>query len=353
MRAYVLHDINDICLEEVNKPVPGDEEVLVRVKAAGICGSDIPRIYKTGAHVHPIIPGHEFSGVIEEVGNEKNSNLIGQRVGVFPLIPCMECPECKSKKYEMCRHYNYLGSRCDGAFAEYVKVPLWNLIELPDSVSFETAGMLEPLSVAAHAVRGLTEGDVDKSEPILVWGLGTIGLMTVSVLEAEGFKNIICVGSKEYQRNIVKKYTQIHESFVLDAYDCRIEELISERTSGRGPSYAFECVGKNESLEKTVASVAPSGKVMLVGNPYSDMTLSRNIYWKILRNQLTIKGTWNSSFTKEKDDDWTYVLKRLSENTLRTDYLITHKFSIENLNCGFELMRDKSDEYVKCMMVKN
>ena len=138
MKAQVLHGIGDIRYEETDKPRIEKDWVLVKVKAAGVCGSDIPRIYKTGAHVHPIATGHEFSGEVIETADD-NFSWRGKRVGIFPLIPCGECINCKKKMYEMCSNYNYLGSRCNGGFAEYAAVPEWNLIELPDNVSYKQA----------------------------------------------------------------------------------------------------------------------------------------------------------------------------------------------------------------------
>ena len=349
MKAYVLHGINDIRYEDTNMPVPGANEVLVKVCAAGICGSDIPRIYKNGAHVHPIIPGHEFAGVVEAAGDEKNASLVGKRMGIFPLIPCMNCEPCKDKKYEMCRKYNYLGSRCDGAFAEYVKAPVWNLIELPDSVPFEEAAMLEPLSVAAHSMRAMIDDSTDRNTVVLVWGMGTIGMMLVMLLKAEGFKNVLCVASKSYQAETLREKVGIDKENIFEGTDKgKVIEWVTGKF-GTGAQIAFECVGKSETYEAVIECAAPSGKVMLVGNPASDMSLSREVYWKILRNQLTVKGTWNSSFTKEENDDWHYVLDKLSKHDIPAEILITHKFNLENLQKGFELMRDKSENYIKCM----
>ena len=144
MKAQVLFDINNLQLQEIVIPTLKPSEVLVKVHATGICGSDIPRIYETGAHRHPLICGHEFSGEVVEVAEDVNNNWVGKKVGIFPLIPCNNCASCKNKKYEMCKNYNYLGSRCDGGFAEYVAVPEWNLIELPERVTYEQAAMLEP-----------------------------------------------------------------------------------------------------------------------------------------------------------------------------------------------------------------
>nr|MCR4787653.1 alcohol dehydrogenase catalytic domain-containing protein [Lachnospiraceae bacterium] len=183
MNAYVLHDIGKFDMEDVPVPVPAEGEVLVKVKASGICGSDIPRIFVNGTYSYPLIPGHEFSG--EVVGTfegddpEEAEKLIGKRVGVFPLIPCMECPQCKERRFEMCKSYSYLGSRRDGGFAEFVTVPKKNLIMLPDNVSYEAAAMLEPMAVAVHAIRRIKP---KKDETVAVCGLGTIGMLVVMFL---------------------------------------------------------------------------------------------------------------------------------------------------------------------------
>ena len=136
MRAYELHGVNDLRREDIEKPEIPSGWVLVQVKASGICSSDIPRIFTNGTYHFPTIPGHEFSGVVAAYGEGVPEERVGKRVGIFPLIPCRTCPQCRQKKYEMCEHYDYLGSRRDGGFAEYVAVPDWNLLELPENVSF-------------------------------------------------------------------------------------------------------------------------------------------------------------------------------------------------------------------------
>ena len=174
MRAWKLYNIGDIRCEETERPVPGRGEALVRVRAAGICGSDIPRIYRDGAHRMPLVPGHEFSGEVAETGGGTAGGWEGKRVAVFPLIPCRSCPACRMGGYEMCRRYSYLGSRQDGGFAEYTAVPQENLIPIPDSVTFEDAAMLEPMAVAVHAMRRI---GVSADDHIAICGVGTIGLL--------------------------------------------------------------------------------------------------------------------------------------------------------------------------------
>ena len=123
MKAYVLLNIGDIKLKDVADPVPVEKEVLVKIKACGICGSDIPRIFQDGTHKMPLIPGHEFSGEVAALGKGADRHFLHRRVGIFPLVPCRECAACRLEKYELCRNYSYLGSRRNGGFAEYAAVP--------------------------------------------------------------------------------------------------------------------------------------------------------------------------------------------------------------------------------------
>lgn len=345
MKAWVLHNINDLRLEEVDNPDLQDDEVLVAVRAAGICGSDVPRVFYTGTYSYPLIPGHEFSGTAVDIGKNVDSKWKDQRVGVFPLIPCYSCKPCRNGQYEMCRSYSYLGSRRDGGFAEYVAVPEKNLIALPDNVGYEEAAMLEPMAVAVHAMRKIAPLE---SECIVICGLGTIGLFLLMFLIESGGKNILAVGNKEFQRQMAVKLGLPEECY-CDSRSQNVAGWLLEQTEGAGADVFFECVGKNETLMQAIGLTGAGGRVMLVGNPASDMTMSKEVYWKILRNQLTVMGTWNSSFTHNREDDWHYVLDRLQDNRIAPAELITHRFSLENLYQGFEIMRDKSEEYGKVM----
>ena len=441
MKAWVLHNINDLRYESVDKPQLSDQEVLVAVKAAGICGSDIPRIYQTGAHRQPLILGHEFSGVVEKIGAGVEPFWEGKRVGIFPLIPCGSCLPCSRQQYEMCRSYSYLGSRRDGGFAQYAVVPKENLISLPDGVTYEEAAMLEPMAVAVHAMRRIMYHNLSAAEvvrrdgrsrpqeaaavsaaqaayrsvqdnvqetaayggvqsnaqemaacggrqssaqetaacggvqdnvqkTIVVCGLGTIGLLLVMfLLEAQSRRTlragrILAVGNKESQRRAVCKMG-LQEDCYCDSRTQEAALWIMQQTDGNGADVFFECVGKNETLAQAADCTAPAGRIMLVGNPYSDMQLEKSVYWKILRNQLTIKGTWNSSFYYGRgaggmyaadqesgmQDDWHYVLKRLAEKRITPAAVISHRYGLEELEQGFRIMRDKTEDYMKIMAI--
>lgn len=332
MKAQVLHGIDDIRYEDIDKPQIKDGWVLVKVKAAGVCGSDIPRIYKTGAHIHPIVIGHEFSGEVIET-SDNNPLWRGKRVGIFPLIPCGECQNCKKKMYEMCSNYNYLGSRCNGGFAEYAAVPEWNLIELPDNVSYKQAAMMEPMAVAVHAMRRF---NIPNDSSVCVIGLGTIGLLLTMFLKASGIQNVYVVGNKSMQKHFAQKLGIDDKQYNADNVQA---------------DYVFECVGRNETVKRAIELATPAGHIVFVGNPYSDMSIPKDTYWKILRKQLKLSGTWNSSYTGELDDDWHYVLNMLANERINPEQFITHEYLLDEIQNGMKLMRDKSEEYVKVMCV--
>lgn len=345
MKAYVLHEIGDFRLETVPDPIPKENEVIVAVRAAGICGSDISRIYKSGTYSYPLIPGHEFSGIVTNLGKSVDKSWQNRRVGIFPMIPCMECELCRRKQYEMCRHYGYLGSRSAGGFAQYVAVPADNLIELPDQVSFEAAAMMEPMAVAVHSMRRVAPR---KEEQIVICGLGTIGLFLLMFLKEAGMERVLVIGNKEFQKRAVLQMG-ISEECYCDSRHQNAEKWIADKTDAMGADVFFECVGKNETLEQAISNTAPAGRIMLVGNPCSDMSLEKNVYWKLLRNQITVMGTWNSSFTHEASDDWHYVMDRLEKGRICPEKLISHRLPLERLEEGFWIMRDKTEDYVKVM----
>ena len=342
MKAWVLEDIGKFSYKEIETSEPGEDEVLVRVRSCGICGSDIPRVYKDGAHVMPLVPGHEFSGEVVSATASHNRRWEGKRVGVYPLIPCMSCPQCLEGQYEMCRSYGYLGSRRDGGFAEYAAVPVRNLIELPDTVSFEQAAMLEPMAVAAHAIRSLS---LSEKDTVAVYGQGTIGLFITMLLLAQGHTDVFVFANHELQ---IKKALQLG---VSDKNICDIRSFdpmkwAPERTEGRGFDASFEAVGSADTCAQAIALAAPGGRICLMGNPRADMGLKRDIYWKLLRNQLTVKGIWNS----DPVTDWKYIIKLLKEGRIAPERLVSHKYPMERLEQGFLIMRDKTEDYIKIMM---
>ena len=202
MKAQVLYGINDLRYEEkFPNPMLKQGNVLVQVKACGICGSDVNRVLNTGAYFSPAILGHEFAGVVKDVYDMEDEYLIGKKVAVFPLIPCQQCVSCNLGNYQLCESYDYIGSRSNGAFSEFVSVPKWNLIEIPDDISFEVAAMLEPMAVAFHSLR-LADNIFGKK--IIITGTGTIASMLAQFTIAGGASHVIVIGRDKQKLGFVK-----------------------------------------------------------------------------------------------------------------------------------------------------
>lgn len=177
MNAARMHRIGEFSVEKVPIPVPHGEELLVRIGACGVCGSDLPRIYVSGTskQKYPLTLGHEFSGTVIAVGENADPALIGKRGAFFPLIPCRKCDSCVNGHYAMCEDYDYLGSRRDGGFAEYCLVPsAWHMVvsNSPET-SFEELAMVEPACVAQHAI--LRRSNFYAGAQVLILGAGPIG----------------------------------------------------------------------------------------------------------------------------------------------------------------------------------
>ena len=291
MKALVLNDISDLRFEEVKVPQIKKECVLLHVKCCGICSSDIDRIFKNGTYHFPTIPGHEFSGEIVGVYDKNDKHLLGKKASVFPLLPCNNCDACRIGEYAQCSHYNYFGSRCDGAFSEYLVVPKWNLV-LFDTMDYDVAALCEPAAVALHATRRVK---LAENKKVFVMGSGTIGLLIAMFARVQGSKVYIGARKKE-AINYIK-------SLDFDYIDTNnFEEELKRKTNNQGFDYVFEAVGSNEAISNSILACNNFATVVLVGNPHENLQLEKNVYWKILRKQLTITGTWNSNYNNFIND---------------------------------------------------
>jgi len=345
MKANVLHNVGDMRFEEVHDPVLKEGEVLVKVRACGICGSDIPRVFVNGTYHFPTIIGHEFSGEVIDVYSENDNHLIGARASIFPLIPCHECDNCKEGNYEMCSHYNYLGSRCDGGFAEYVAVPKQNLCFIPDGVSFEEAAMLEPSAVAMHAFKrsGLRIGDT-----VAIFGPGTIGMILAQLTRLAGASKIILVGRSQVKLDFAKKNLGLE--YICNSTETDVNKYIDTVTDGRGVDVAFEGTGAGSTMNYCLDVTRAGGLILAMGNPHDNMLLTKASYWKLLRKQLRIQGTWNSSFGLKRND-WDDIFVLLHNKSLNLKDLITHRLPLTELCKGLEIMRTHSEYSNKIMIV--
>lgn len=335
MKALVLHSVGDLRLEEVDTPEIQKDCVLLNIKNCGICSSDIERVFVNGTYHFPTIPGHEFSGQIVGVYDEEDKELLGKSASVFPLLPCNDCLACKNKKYAQCSNYNYFGSRCDGAFSEYLVVPKWNLVYF-DEMDYDVAALCEPAAVALHATKKV---DISKKSNILVLGTGTIGLLIAMFARVKG-ANVVIGARRDESIHYISKLG--FNTLNTNNFD---EEL--SKFDG-GFDYVFEAVGTNESISQSIMAADNFAKIVVVGNPKGDLILDKNVYWKILRKELTITGTWNSSYS-DVVNDWQEALSFMKDNYDIFKNLITNSYRLEEYNDAFDLLRDKKKFKIKVM----
>jgi L-iditol 2-dehydrogenase len=343
MKACNLYGIGDLRYEDHPVPPMEQDEVLLQVKAAGICGSDIPRVFEKGTYHFPTIPGHEFAGVIVDAGKE-DRELVGKKAAVFPLIPCGKCEACQIGEYPQCADYDYYGSRRDGAFAEYIAVKKWNLVFVPDSVPFEHAAMCEPCAVAIHA---LSQAGVDLGDTTAIFGAGPIGLLAAQIARGWGADRIILADVDEAKLAFARElgFTHTVNSGKTDAAG-----YIRSVTGGKGVDLALDAAGVSATLEGCLKAAKTFGKVVLMGNPAGNMEIHQKAYWEILRKQLTLKGAWNSSYNDFKND-WRLAVRCMEQGIFQLEKLITHRFPLADCHRAFELARLKTEFYVKIMFV--
>lgn len=342
MKALVLEEVGRLVYKEVADPVLRPGEVLLKIKACGICSSDIPRIFTTGTYHFPTIPGHEFAGEIIACAADVDQSLLGKRAAVFPLLPCRKCSSCAEEEYARCSNYNYFGSRCDGAFAEYISVPVWNLVLCSDGVPFSSAAMCEPASVAKHAV---DMGKVSPGDTVAIVGTGTIGLLAALWAKAQGAEKVISIGISDEYLDFAKMLGV--DSTVNSAKEDALQTYAA-LTGGNGVDVVMECVGSVDAINNAILYARKGGRVVLTGNPYGDVYFPKNTYWKILRNELGIRGTWNSSY-KTTVNNWNETIEAIESGKLDPTRLITQKFPLEQYEKAFEAMRDPETFSVKVM----
>jgi L-iditol 2-dehydrogenase len=343
MMACNLHGIGDLRYEEVPIPKIEKDEVLLQVKAAGICGSDIPRVFEKGTYHFPTIPGHEFAGTIAQV-NPGDESLMGKAAAVFPLIPCGKCEACQIGEYAQCHDYDYYGSRRDGAFAEYIAVKKWNLVFVPESVSLEYAAMCEPCSVAIHA---LGQAGIGLGDTVAIFGAGTIGLLAAQVAKGWGADQVVLADVDKAKLDFARELGFAH---VIDSKTVNPEEYIKSITANRGADVALEAAGVSATVEGCLKSIKTFGKVVLMGNPAKNMDIGQKAYWEILRKQLTLKGTWNSGYN-DAHNDWRLAIKCMENGIFDLSKFVTHRISLAECNRAFDLARKREEFWVKIMFV--
>ena len=327
MKALVLKEYNQFSCEDVPVPEIGADEVLIRVKACGICGSDVHGMDgSTGRRIPPVIMGHEASGIIERVGSGVAEWSVGERVTFDSTVVTRQDFYSQKGVFNLSDYRRVLGVSCaeyrqHGALAEFVAVPQSVLYRLPDGLSFEQAAMAEPVSVAFHAVN-LIPSEINDSA--IVVGCGMIGLFVVQALRIKGCGTIIAIDLDPSRLDMALKFGADH---AFRADDPEIVEKVHAVTRGRGADIAVEVVGITPTVNLAINAVRKGGKIGLVGNLSPKVELPLQV---VVTRQLTIYGSCASA------GEYPACLDMIASGRVKVDEMISAVVSLEEAGTWFD-----------------
>ena len=318
MRAAVLYSPGDIRIEDRPRPSAAPGHVVLKVAAVGVCGSDLPRMLIKGAHKMPLICGHEFSGHVVEIGDGVTGLEIGELMAVPPLLACMKCDQCLSGNFSRCRDYDYFGSRRDGAYAEYVAVPVSNLLKTPDGIDPTAVAMVDPASIALHAIwkaGGMTVGQKGG-----VIGCGPIGLFAIQWMRLMGASEVVAIDVSEAKLAMAREAgataTYLSSDPALPTTLCDV---------------VVEAAGHPSSITSAVRLAGPGGHVVFIGIPVGEVPLPNAAFQHFLRQEVSLHGSWNSFGAPFPGPQWTVSLDKLGSGELKWHFMVTHDLDLAEL----------------------
>ena len=345
MKAGVLHGPNDIRCESIPRPKISDEEVLVAIKAAGICGSDILRYEKGISPYNFKILGHECAGEVVEVGSRVKDVKRGDKVAIMPVVPCGRCPLCKVGKYSLCDNFIRMGTRVDGLFVEFAKVSPKNLLKLPDNIDFESASLLEPAAIALHTIK---RGKLFPGDLVVIMGCGPIGCLCAQFAYLLGARKVYVVDIAEEKLKIAKN---VGISLCINARkEDPVKRILEENKEGA--DLVIESAGSLKTLEQSIKITRKRGRISLLGLMREDVVISRETYYTILNHELNLYGVYDTDLEPLPPfNSWYTALHFLVEGKLKVKPLISHRFKIDKISEVFRSISQNKDKFNKVIFL--
>jgi len=334
MKAAFFYGKEDIRIREVNIPKIKEDEILIRVRVCGICGSDVRSYYKgvEGRYKIPLILGHEVSGEVFKTGGEIDGFAMGDRVVVAPIYGCGKCSFCVSGQENLCKNVAIFGCNLDGAFAEYMKIPAQAiqrgaLVKIPDELSDEEAALIEPFSCCLH---GILRANVEPGDTVVVIGAGPIGLAHLTLLKISGSGKVIV-------SDIVDKRLERAKKFGADATvkskEGNLPLKVKELTKDKGADSVIVAAPSKEAVEVGLKIVRRGGRLVIFGGCPADSLIQidpNSIHY----SEITVTGSIDSTI-----DDFRRTVQLISRLNLKP--FITHRFPLEEVHQAMQVMKDK------------
>ncbi|MGO2266335.1 galactitol-1-phosphate 5-dehydrogenase [Vagococcus salmoninarum] len=328
MKALKLYGKEDLRYEEADRPtIINETDVVIKIKAVGICGSDLSRYKKLGPYVPGMIWGHEFSGQVVEVGNQVTTTKVGDRVTGCPTLVCQElqqteCYYCQKSEYARCESLTVIGARHPGSYAEYITLPERNVVSIPDAVDYESAAMIEPSAVVLH---GYYRMDVKAGDNVVIVGCGNIGLLAIKWAKILGANQIIAmdINDEALEGAMRAGATAQVNSLKTDP----IQE-VQQLTELLGADCVVEAAGSPITSAEVYSYAKKGGAVVFLGIPYADINIQRFYFEKIVRNELTVLGSWNAISAPFPGKEWQATIHALASGSLEVKSMISHRLTL-------------------------
>lgn len=343
MKALAFYATRDLRYEEVADPkIEKDTEAIVKVKAVGICGSDIARYRNLGPYIPGNVWGHEFSGEVVEVGGAVTHVKAGDRVVGSPAMVCHECEACKGGHPARCEELSAIGAVVPGAFAEYIKIPAINLVKMVDGMTFEEGTLVEPATVVLH---GLYQTKIEMGSTVAVVGCGNIGLMSIAWAKAFGAGTVYAFDIDDKQLEMAKKFGAdvLINSSGIDFY----EEI---RKYGNGVDLAIESAGNKYTAARALGLPRKGGEVLYLGIPYADVDVPRFYFEKIMRNEITARGSWSCVSAPFPGKEWHNAVEYIGNKKVDIVKMITHQVKLSEGPATFEAIMENPKNFGKVLL---
>ncbi|NNE91834.1 MAG: galactitol-1-phosphate 5-dehydrogenase [Verrucomicrobiales bacterium] len=341
MKALTLTAYNQFEYGDAPNPEVGPKEVLIAVKACGICGSDIHGMDgSSGRRQPPIIMGHEAAGQIAEVGSEVTDWKPGDRVTFDSTVYCGECEACRSGQINLCPERNVLGVSCDdyrrhGAFAEFVKVPQHILCPIPDAVEYEQAAFAEPVSIALH---GVNRVPLNPGDSAVVVGAGLIGLLVVQALKAKGAGTVIAVDLDEKRLELAKELGADHALISNEDVPAQVRELVG---NDDGADVALEVVGFGPTMKIAVESVKKGGSIGCIGNLKAEVPFPLQA---VVTRELSVFGSCASA------GEYEAAVNAVADGSIKVEPLISAIADLKDGSEWFQKLYRNEDGLMKVIL---
>ena len=346
MKAAVLHANEDLRFEEYPMPEVKTGTVKVKVRATGICGSDVPRVLHHGAHFYPVVLGHEFSGDVIEIGDGVTNVSVGDTVSGVPLVPCLQCADCQQGNYALCKHYSFIGSREQGSFAEYVVIPANNAVKYNPSIPYEQAAMFEPSTVALH---GIMLAGYKGGGYVAILGGGTIGLFTMQWAKIYGGKKVVVFDIDDGRLELAKRLG------ADETINTRGENFLEEAavlTEGKGYDFVFEAAGNPITMRIAFELAANKAGVCFIGTPHTDLTFTPKQWENMNRKEFKLTGSWMSYSAPFPGKEWELTAHYFATGQLKFDKdLIFKTYPMAQAAEAFTLYKKPAQVHGKIMLV--